>query len=100
MKAPNVVDTPLGMTSGPVRRAVLEYASLHSSQLVLLLTSSEIAGTEDILDKYTGSTYTLTNTDHFPERLKNDPGTGRVETLVCQCDWYSSCRVCERKEAV
>lgn len=100
VKAPNVVDTPLGMTSGPVRRAVLKYAADHSSQLVLLLTNSEIAGAEDILDKYTGRAYTLTNTDHYPERLKYDPGTGRIETLVCECDYYSSCSVCERKEGV
>ena len=99
VKAPNVVDTPLGMTSGPVRRAVLEYAALHSTQLVLLLTGSEITGTEDILDRFTGQTYTLTNTDHYPERLKNDPQTGRLETLVCECDYRSSCRICERKEA-
>jgi DNA sulfur modification protein DndD len=100
VKAPNVVDTPLGMTSGPVRRAVLQYAAIHSSQLVLLLTSSEIAGTEDILDKYMGRVYTLTNTDHYPERLKNDPGTDRIETLVCECDYYSSCHICERKDAM
>jgi DNA sulfur modification protein DndD len=100
VKAPNVVDTPLGMTSGPVRRAVLQYAAMHSSQLVLLLTNSEIAGAEDILDKYTGRVYTLTNSDHYPARLKNDPGTGRIETLVCECDYYSSCQICERKEAI
>jgi len=100
VKAPNVVDTPLGMTSGPVRRAVLQYAADHSSQLVLLLTNSEISGTEDILNKYTGRAYTLSNTDHYPERLKNDPETGRIETLVCECDYYSSCQICERKEAM
>lgn len=100
VKAPNVVDTPLGMTSGPVRRAVLQYAADHSSQLILLLTNSEIAGAEDILDKYTGRAYTLTNTDHYPERLRNNPRTERIETLVCECDYYSSCRICERNEAI
>ena len=97
VEAPNVVDTPLGMTSALVRRSLLEYAAMNSTQLVMFLTSSELQGVEDILDQYTGQSYTLTFTDHYPEQLVNDPGTGRLETLLCDCDYYSSCGVCKRK---
>lgn len=98
VSAPNVVDTPLGMTSHLLRRAILEYAVENSKQLVLFLTSSEIHGAEDILDRYAGCTYTLTFSDHYPEQLVNDPGVGRLETLLCECGHRSSCRLCQRKE--
>ena len=42
----------------------------------------------------------MTFTDHYPKQLVNDPATGRLETLLCDCDYYSSCRVCERKATV
>ena len=100
VKAPNVVDTPLGMTSALVRRSVLEYAAKNSTQLVMLLTGSEIQGVQDILDRYAGRTYTMTFTDHYPRQLVNDPATGRLETLLCECDYYSSCQVCERKDRI
>ena len=98
--APNVVDTPLGMTSALVRRSLLEYAAQNSPQLVMFLTGSEIQGVEDILDRYAGCTYTMTFTDHFPKQLVSDPGTGRLETLLCECDYYTSCRTCERKSVI
>ena len=100
VSAPNVVDTPLGMTSALVRRSLLEYAAENSTQLVMFLTGSEVQGVEDILDRYSGRTYTMTFTDHYPKQLVNDPATGRLETLLCDCDYYSSCRVCERKATV
>ena len=97
VKAPNVVDTPLGMTSALVRRSLLEYAARNATQLVMFLTGSEIQGVEDILDRYAGRTYTMTFTDHYPRQLVNDPATGRLETLLCECDYYSSCSICIRK---
>ena len=100
VSAPNVVDTPLGMTSSLVRRSLLEYAAENSPQLVMFLTGSEVQGVEDILDRYTGRTYTMTFTDHYPKQLVNNPATGRLESLLCDCDYYSSCRICERKGAV
>ena len=71
--APNVIDTPLGMMSGYVKRAVLRVAARESSQLVLLLTRSEIAECEDIIDKVAGKTFTLTNTGHYPRMLEYEP---------------------------
>lgn len=100
MSAPNVIDTPLGMTSALVRRSLLEYAASNSTQLVMFLTGSEVQGVEDILDKYAGRTYTMTFSDHYPKQLVNDPATGRLETLLCDCDYYTHCRTCERKATV
>ena len=100
VSAPNVIDTPLGMTSALVRRSLLEYAAENSTQLVMFLTSSEVQGVEDILDRYVGRTYTMTFTDHYPKQLVHSPGTGRLETLLCDCDYYSCCRICERRTAV
>jgi DNA sulfur modification protein DndD len=97
-KAPNVVDTPLGMTSGLVRRAILRYAAENSSQLILFLTNSELEGVDDIIGRFCGTSYTLSNTEHYPTRLKNNPKTGRLEALVCKCGHRSSCKVCEMVE--
>ena len=98
VKAPNVIDTPLGMMSGYVKQAVLQLASRHSSQLILFLTHSEIAGCEDILDQYAGQICTLTNPAHYPKILVNDPGTKETGILQCNCNHKGTCKVCERHE--
>ena len=100
VSGPNVIDTPLGMTSALVRRSLLRYAAENSAQLIIFLTGSEMYGVEDILDQYTGRTYTMSFTDHYPRQLVNDPGTDRLETLLCGCDYRSSCHLCERIGAV
>ena len=96
VRAPNVIDTPLGMMGVEVRRAVVEYAAKNASQLIMFLTGSEILGVEDLLDDFVGSSYTFSNTAHYPSKLVNDPRTGRIETLVCDCDHRRSCEVCQR----
>lgn len=97
VKAPNIIDTPLGMMSVEVRRAVLRYAAMHSSQLVMFLTGSEILGVEDLLDQFAGRVYTFSNATHYPTKLLNDPGTERTETLVCGCNHRQECDVCRRR---
>ncbi len=97
--APLVIDTPLGMTSGTIRRALLENTLVHSKQSVLFLTRDEIKGVEDILDKYSSSNYTLTNTQHAVHAKDPSFAEGRpMEVLVCQCKHDTSCNVCARKE--
>lgn len=98
VEAPNVIDTPLGMMSGYVKQAVLQLASRQSSQLILFLTHSEIAGCEDILDQRAGRVYTLTNPAHYPKILVNDPGVNDTRVLICSCDHRQHCQVCERRE--
>ena len=99
VEAPNVIDTPLGMMSGYVKQAVLQLASHHSSQLVLMLTHSEISECEEILDRRAGQVYTLTNPAHYPNILVNDPGTEDSRLLLCDCDHRRQCQICERRES-
>ena len=96
VEAPNVIDTPLGMTSGYVKRSFLRTAVRESAQLVLFLTHDEIAGTEEILDEAVGTIYTLTNPAHYPKMLVNDPGVSELRVLRCECDHQRVCTLCER----
>ena len=98
VEAPNVIDTPLGMMSGYVKQAVLQLASRQSSQLMLFLTHSEIAGCEDILDRRAGRVYTLTNPVHYPKILVNDPQVEDTGVLLCNCTHRGYCQICERRE--
>ena len=99
--APRVIDTPLGMMSGNVKRRVLEIVSRAAGQdvdrqVVLFLTQSEIAHTEDILDKQSGVTVTLTKTDDFPADLVNDPEATQSEVRLCGCNHRQYCTRCQR----
>ena len=95
--APNIIDTPLGMMSGYIKRAVLTAASRESSQLVLLLTRSEIAGCEDIVDAEAGRVFTLTNTGHYPRMLEFEPDSEISEVVRCECDHRGACQICQRR---
>jgi len=97
VEAPNVIDTPLGMTSGYVKRSLLRTAVRESAQLVLFLTHDEIAGCEDIIDEAAGTIFTLTNPAHYPKMLVNDPGVTERKALRCACDHRSVCQLCERR---
>ena len=97
VKAPNVIDTPLGMMSGYVKRSVLKTAIRESSQLVLFLTRSEIADCEDILDAEAGRVITLTNPAHYPRMLVNDPQVKERKVLQCACNHRKECPVCQRR---
>ena len=96
VEAPNVIDTPLGMMSGYVKRSVLRTAIRESSQLVLFLTRSEIADCEEILDAAAGRVVTLTNPAHYPTMLRNDPQVSVQTILRCECDHRTECSLCER----
>ena len=98
--APNIIDTPLGMMSGYVKRSVLKTAARESSQLVLLLTRSEIAGCEDIIDSEAGNIFTLTNTGHYPKMLEHEPDSEIAQVVRCECDHRSVCNVCQRRNLV
>lgn len=100
VEAPNVIDTPLGMMSGYVKQAVLQLASRQSSQLILFLTHSEIAGCEEILNERASRVYTLTNPAHYPKILVNDPGVDDTRVILCECNHMQHCQICERRETV
>lgn len=97
VEAPNVIDTPLGMTSGYVKRSILRTAVRESGQLVLFLTHDEIAGCEDIIDESAGVVFTLTNPAHYPKMLVNDPHVKERKVLRCECDHRNTCSLCERR---
>jgi DNA sulfur modification protein DndD len=97
VEAPNIIDTPLGMMSGYVKSAVLRAAVQHSSQLILFLTRSEIAGTEAILAEKAGVVITLTNPAHYPRMLLNKPEATDMRVVRCDCSYDESCKVCGRK---
>lgn len=96
VKAPNVIDTPLGMMSPQIKRAAVETAAAHSEQLILLLTRSEVRDIENLLDTHTGSFVTLSNSAHFPKWLRNDPGVRGFSSLACGCSHREYCDLCER----
>ncbi len=97
VEAPNVIDTPLGMTSGFVKRSILRTAARESAQLILFLTHDEIAGCEEILDQAARVVFTLTNPAHYPKMLVNDPRVEERKVLRCGCDHKSACQLCQRR---
>ena len=99
--APRVIDTPLGMMSGNVKRRVLDVVSNAAGedvdrQVVLFLTQSEISHTEDILDNQSGATFTLIKTDDYPADLMNDPEVEKSEVQLCNCTHREYCNQCQR----
>jgi len=103
--APRVIDTPLGMMSGNVKRRVLKTVAAPAGkneidrQVVLFLTQSEVANTEDILDDRVGTIYTLTKTDDYPADLINDPRADQPEVRICVCNHRQYCQACQRKSS-
>ena len=95
VEAPNVIDTPLGMTSGFVKRSILRTAVRESAQLVLFLTHDEIFGCEEIIDQAAGVVFTLTNPALYPKILANDPAVEERKVLRCECDHRGECRLCQ-----
>lgn len=101
--APRVIDTPLGMMSGSVKRRVLETVATPAKadeidrQVVLFLTQAEIANAEDILDDKCGMVVTLTKTDDYPADLINDPRAAQPEVRLCECSHRQYCSACQRK---
>lgn len=97
VEAPNVIDTPLGMTSGFVKRSILRTAVRESTQLVLFLTHDEITGCEEIIDEAAGMVSTLTNPAHYPRMLVNDPHVVERKVIRCECDHRNECQLCQRR---
>ena len=103
--APRVIDTPLGMMSGSVKRRVLATVAMPAGvdevdrQVILFLTQSEIANTEDILDDKVGVVVTLTKSDDYPADLVNDPELALPEIRLCECNHRQYCSVCQRKNS-
>ena len=98
VEAPSVIDTPLGMMSGLIRRSALETAVDEGNQVILFLTRAETDGCEDILSRRTAKFITLTNAAHYPAMLVNDPGVVGSQAIRCECKDLGFCPICEVKE--
>lgn len=98
VEAPNVIDTPLGMTSGFVKQSILRTTVRESKQLILLLTHDEIAGCEEVIDESAGIVFTLTNSAHYPKMLIHDPGVVERKALRCTCNHRGTCKRCQRRQ--
>lgn len=98
VEAPNIIDTPLGMMSGFVKRSVLRTAIEESSQLILFLTRAEITGCEAIIDEYAGAVITLTNPALYPRILIHKPPISYANVLRCGCDHRTDCQICECRQ--
>jgi DNA sulfur modification protein DndD len=113
--APRVIDTPLGMMSGGVKRRVVEIISnpdlvsltgdqngagqnRQELQVVLFLTRQEILMVEDLLDARAGKITTLTNSASYPVDLLNDPQVEHPMIRVCECNHRQHCPICARKD--
>ncbi|WP_327375807.1 AAA family ATPase [Streptomyces sp. NBC_01216] len=100
--APRFIDTPLGMVSGDTKRRMVEAITRPPGpsetpfQVVLLLTRSEIAGVEDILDKRAGRFATLSCSHHYPQDLANNWLTDSPVSRTCACTHREMCEVCAR----
>lgn len=98
--APNVIDTPFGMMSGYVKRAVLSKILEEGTQVILFLTHAEINGIEDIIDDKAGRIYTITNPAHYPEMLINRPTVEDARVMRCECSHRQTCEICERRNSI
>jgi DNA sulfur modification protein DndD len=101
--APRVIDTPLGMTAGGVKRRMVKAITEPVNtgdveyQVILLLTRSEIRDIEDILDERTGHFVTLSGSKDYPMELVNDWGASEPIIRSCHCSHRQFCDICERR---
>jgi DNA sulfur modification protein DndD len=100
-EAPRIIDTPLGMTSGGVKRRIVEMVSTPSEshadfQVVLLMTRSEVRDVEDLLDEWAGKSITMSCSKDYPKDLVSDWGVEHPVVRACSCDHRESCDTCRR----
>ena len=101
--APRVIDTPLGMTAGGVKRRMVEAITEPAAddgldyQVVLLLTRSEIRDIEEILDVRAGKHVTLTCSKDYPTDLVHSWEVIEPTVRHCACSHRQFCDTCERQ---
>ncbi len=102
-EAPRIIDTPLGMTSGAVKRRMVDILSAPtrdngvSYQIVLFMTRSEIRDIEDLIKERSGVIATLTCSKDYPRDLIHDWSAAVPTVRVCACNHQQICSVCERR---
>ncbi len=102
-KAPRIIDTPLGMTSGAVKQRMVETLTkpVNSEglpyQVVLFMTRSELRDIEPLISERAGIVTTMTCSEHYPVDLINDWGVELPVVRTCECNHTQICSVCERR---
>jgi hypothetical protein len=101
--APRIIDTPLGMVAGGVKTRMVDAITQPvvggnpHYQVVLMLTRSEIAGIESLLDRRMGKWVTLSCSKDYPVDLRFDWGASAPEVRSCGCSHRRSCKLCARQ---
>ena len=102
-RAPRIIDTPLGMTSGAVKQRMVETLTKPVDknglpyQVVLFMTRAEIRDIESLITGRAGIVTTLTCSEHYPVDLINDWGDSIPMVRTCECNHTEVCHVCERR---
>ena len=101
-ESPRIIDTPLGMTSGSVKRRMVELLTEPIPnglpfQVVLFMTRSEIRDIETLIEQRAGVARTLTCSKDYPVDLCNDWGVDYPVVRTCKCNHQQVCFVCARK---
>ena len=104
-QAPRIIDTPLGMVSGAVKRRMVDILTRpvhpHTGlpyQVILFMTRSEIRDIEHLISERAGVISTLTCSKDYPVDLMNDWGAGYPMVRLCECNLSEVCPVCERRQ--
>ena len=95
VKAPNIIDTPLGMMDPIIKNIVVKVLAENCNQVVLFLTRSEIEDIENILNQKAGVCYTLTCLSHTDRLKHKTESKNGHETVRCDCGIDEVCKVCE-----
>ena len=102
-RAPRIIDTPLGMTSGAVKQRMVETLTkpVESNglpyQIVLFMTRSELRDIEPLITERAGVVTTLSCSKDYPKDLLNDWGEGIPAVRTCECNHTEVCIICERR---
>ena len=102
-EAPRIIDTPLGMTSGAVKRRMVDLLTEPIEenglpyQTILFMTRSEIRDVEDLISDRSGAITTLTCSKDYPVDLVNNWSKDKPVVVTCVCDHTQICIVCERR---
>ena len=102
-EAPRIIDAPLGMISGAVKRRTVDLLTAPVDngnvpyQIVLLMTRSELRDVEELVDERAGVALTMTCSKDYPRDLVNGWGERAPVVRVCACNHRQICRVCERR---
>ena len=102
-EAPRIIDTPIGMTSGAIKRRMVDLLTEPVDtagmpyQVVLLMTRSEIRDIDDLVNRRAGLITTLSCSKDYPIDLMNDWGVDYPVVRTCECNHTQFCDMCERR---